>query len=141
MTTPSLPTDAAATSEGPVLPAAADFVLGGRNVSAAQHIAGLLSAGLLKTAGTPALLLRDEFPGLDPEVLQEIWNRAAAMGFYAGRVYADPERHRQELMRLQERYREAAFEAMGAMVGRSLRLVQAAHPADDEGGREHWGEV
>lgn len=136
MTTPSLPKQDAGTSEE--LPAsAADFVLGGRNVSAGQHIAGLLSAGLLETAGTPRELPRDLFPDADPDLVQQIWDRAAAMGFYAGQVYADPGRRRKELMRLQERYRQAAFEAMGAMVGRSLSLVTAAHPADDGGPRGH----
>ncbi|MFD1309084.1 hypothetical protein [Streptomyces kaempferi] len=137
MTTPSLPTDAAATSEGPVPPSSADFVFGGRNVSTGQHIAGLLNAGQLESVGTPRKLPQDIWPDVDPAVVQEIWDRGAATGWRAAQYAAAPRFYRDELTRLQGQLREAGFEAMGSMVARSLRLVSVAHPADDDEPRGH----
>lgn len=143
MTTPSLPStpatttgwDAAGASEDQVPPSsAADFVCAGRNISTAQYIAGLLNAGELESAGTPRKLPQDLWPDVDQAVVQEIWNRAAATGWRAAQYAAAPRFYRDELTRLQGELAGAGFEAMGPGVGRSLRLVSAAHPADDEVG-------
>jgi hypothetical protein len=139
MTTPSLPKHAAGASEEQTLPSAADFVCGGRHASTAQYLSGLMAAGQLKTAGTPRKLPMDLFPDADPVLVQEIWDRAAAVVWQAAQYAASPRFYRDELTRLQGQLQDAGFEAMGATVGRSLRLVAAAHPADDEvgGTREH----
>jgi hypothetical protein len=76
----------------------------------------------------------DLFPEADPVLVQEIWDRAAAVVWQAAQYAAAPRFYRDELTRLQGQLAEAGFEAMGAMVGRSLRLVRAEHPADDEVG-------
>jgi hypothetical protein len=137
MTTPSLPTPTAGNDEVRVPPSAVDFVCGGRNTSTAQHIAGLLNAGQLETVGTPRKLPMDLFPDVDPAVVQEIWDRACVVAWRAAQYAAAPRFYRDQLARLQGQLREAGFEAMGAMVGRSLRIASVPHPADDEDAREH----
>jgi len=143
MTTPSLPSSAVTTTgsagAAQLPPSAADFVCGGRNASTAQHIAGLLNAGQLETVGTPRKLPMDLFPDVDPAVVQEIWDRACVVAWRAAQYAAAPRFYRDELTRLQGQLRDAGFEAMGAMVGRSLRLVAADHPADADSvaEREH----
>lgn len=139
----TVPSSSAATaadgSSGQVPLSAVDFVMAGRHTSTAQHIAGLMAAAQLDTAGTPRKLPADLFPGVDPAVVQEIWDRACVVAWRASQFAAAPRFHRDALTRLQEQLQEAGSVAMGAMVGRSLRSVAAVHPADEEAGveREH----
>jgi ammonia channel protein AmtB len=77
---------------------------------------------------------------VDPVVVQRIWERALAVGLYAGRLHAAPRLHRDQMLRVQEEFAAAGFHAMGGLVGRSRRLVapeQQAHPADGEDARGH----
>lgn len=143
MSTPSLspaPNTPAGSSAAVQVPSsAADFVCAGRNVSTGQYIAGLMAAAQLETVGTPRKLPMDVFPDVDPGVVQEIWDRACVVAWRASQYAAAPRFFRDELTRLQGELGEAGFAAMGAMAGRSLRLVSADHPADSEVGveREH----
>jgi hypothetical protein len=108
-------------------------------VSTAQHIAGLLNAGQLKTVGTPRKLPQDIWSDVDPAVVQEIWDRGAATGWRAAQYAAAPRFYRDELARLQGQLQDAGFEAMGRMVARSRVAAERApewHPADGEEGRE-----
>lgn len=141
MTTPPLipavtPSDSADQPADPPV----DMVLSGRAVSTGAHIAGLILAAQLDTVGTPRKLPRDLFAGADPELVQEIWDRAMVVGVRAGQLMGAPRFNRDRLARLQGQLVEAGHQAMGGMVGRSLSVAVRApewHPVDDEVGREH----
>jgi hypothetical protein len=143
-TSPSSPvaassSSASAAEEPPAVPPV-DFVLAGRAVSTGAHIAGLIAAAQLDTVGTPRKLPADLFPGVDPAVVQEIWDRAMVVGVRAGQLMTAPRFNRDKLARLQGQLQEAGFLAMGGMAGRSRVVAERApewHPADDEDGREH----
>jgi hypothetical protein len=129
----------ASTEQPPAAPPV-DFVLAGRAVSTGAHIAGLIAAAQLDTVGTPRKLPADLFPGVDPAVVQEIWDRALVVGVRAGQLMTAPRFNRDRLARLQGELAEAGHAAMGGMVGRSRVVAERApewHPADDEIGREH----
>ncbi|MFD9004484.1 hypothetical protein ACFV0T_26585 [Streptomyces sp. NPDC059582] len=117
-----------------------DAVLGGRAMSSGEFLAGLIAVGMLETVGRPDKLAADLFPGVDPVVVQEIWNRALAVGLYAGRVSSAPRLYRDQMLRAQEDFAAVGFHAMAGLGGRSLRLVapeSAAHPADGEDAAGH----
>jgi hypothetical protein len=118
----------------------ADAVLGGRAMSSGVFLAGLIADGQLETVGRPDKLAADLFPGEDPAVVQQIWERALAVGFYAGRLSSAPRLYRDQMVRVQGEFEAAAFHAMGGLVGRSRRLVapeSGGHPADGEDVRGH----
>lgn len=122
------------TSESP----AVDVALARRAVSDAEHIAGLIVAGQLDTAGTPDRLPMDLFPGVDPEVVARVWQRALVVGIRAGQMSQSPRFRRDQLARLQGELAEAGHFAMAGLVGRSRRVADAApvwHPADSESAR------
>jgi len=52
-----------------------------------------------------------------------VWDRALAVGLYAGRVSVAPRFRRDELTRLQGELDAAGFVVMGRLVGRSRALV------------------
>lgn len=145
--TPITPSPSAASSEvsglevsGPdVEVMLRDAVLGGRAMSSGQFLAGLVANGQLETVGRPDKLARDMFPGVDPETVQAVWDRALAVGFHAGRTSAAPRLFRDQMERIGDAFTKAGFHAMGGMVARSRRLVapESAHPADSDTGREH----
>jgi hypothetical protein len=124
-----------------------DAVLTGRAMSsgqflagAGQFLAGLIVAAELETVGRPEKLTADLFPDVDPAVVQEIWDRAVAVGFHAGRASVSSGRFTEdELARVRAKFEEAGFHAMGGLVARSGRLVARARraPADGEIAREH----
>lgn len=127
---PASPDDADAVS--------VDVVLSVRARSSAEYLAGLLAAGELETAGAARRLPVDEWPGVDPVVVQEIWDRACATAWAASRVAGAPWLYRDRLQGLQKALSEAGFRAMAGLVGRSRELVvRAGHPADGEIAREH----
>jgi hypothetical protein len=117
----------------------ADSVFTGRAMSSGQFLAGLLANGQLETVGRPDRLPQDLFPGVDPAVVQQIWDRALAVGLHAGRRSASPRLYRDEMDRVAGQYAEIGYVAMGGSVARSRRLVapESVHPADGEQGREH----
>jgi len=94
----------------------------------------------LDTVGRPDRLARDMWPDVDPVVVQEIWDRALAVGLHAGRRSASPRLYRDEMDRVAGQLAEAGFHAMAGLVSRSRRLVApevASHPADGEAGHGH----
>jgi hypothetical protein len=117
----------------------ADAVFTGRAMSSGQFLAGLLANGQLATVGRPDRLPQDLFPGVDPMVVQSIWDRALAVGLHAGRRSASPRLYRDEMDRVAGQYAEIGYVAMGDSVARSRRLVapEVSHPADGEEGRGH----
>ncbi|MEV5915803.1 hypothetical protein AB0M00_43840 [Streptomyces chartreusis] len=131
-TTPDLPT----AGHGQAADAAyADGVLAGRAMSAGEYLAGLVMHGQLETVARPDRLPEDLFSHVPAEVVRAVWERALAVGFYAGRVSATPRLYRDEMDRVQGELAAIGFEAMARSVGRSRRLV-AAHPADGETARD-----
>lgn len=114
----------------------ADAVYVGRASSSGEFLAGLIVNGQLHTAGRPERLPADLFPEVDPEVVQRIWDRALAVGLYAGRVSAAPRLYRDQMARHAAELEAVGWEAMGRAVDRSRRLVapELTHPADGESG-------
>jgi hypothetical protein len=118
--------------------AQADMVLGGRTTATAHHLVGLIAAAQLDTVGTPRKLARDLFPGVDPAVVQEIWDRSAAVHYRAGQMAGAPRFHRDTLARLQSQLAEAGFAAMARQVQQAVAIAVREHPADDASdGRDH----
>lgn len=117
----------------------ADAVFTGRAMSSAEFLTGLLVNAQLETVGRPDKLPADLFPGVDPVVVQTIWDRALAVGLHAGRVHAAPRLYRDQMERIAGQFAEAGYRAMGGSVARSRRLVapESTHPADDESKRGH----
>jgi len=117
----------------------ADAVFTGRAMSSAEFLTGLLVNAQLETVGRPDKLPQDLFPGVDPVVVQRIWDRALAVGLHAGRVQAAPRLYRDQMERIAGQYAEVGYLAMGGSVARSRRLVapESAHPADGDQGRGH----
>jgi hypothetical protein len=103
-----------------------DTVLGERARSSGEFLAGLIAAGELATVGSPRLLPQDLFPDGDPELVRVVWDRALAVGLYAGRVSVMPRFRRDELARIQEQLCAAGFRVMGGMVGGSRGLVEGS---------------
>lgn len=117
-----------------------DAVLAGRAMSSGQFIAGLIANAELETVSRPDRLPRDLWPDVDPVVVQEIWDRALAVGLHAGRRSSSPRLYRDEMQRMAGVLADAGFHAMGGLVSRSRRLVApegASHPADGEAGHGH----
>ncbi|MGW4270778.1 hypothetical protein ACWEGQ_00070 [Streptomyces seoulensis] len=115
-----------------------DAVLAGRAMSSGQFLAGLIAHAELETVGRPDRLAVDLFPGVDPVVVQEIWDRALAVGLHAGRRAGAARFYRDELDRVAGLLAEAGFVAMAGLVSRSRRLVAPeVHPSDGEDGRGH----
>ncbi|MCX4911901.1 hypothetical protein [Streptomyces sp. NBC_00878] len=126
-------------SDGPVPRAVTDAVLAGRAICSGEYLAGLILAAQLDTVGTPRKLARDLFPGVDPVVVQRIWDRALVVGVRAGQLMGSPRFNRDKLARLRGELLEAGHHAMGPMLGRVLSVAERApewHPEDEEIGRE-----
>lgn len=132
--TPAGAADAAAGCEVTTV----DAVLAGRARSAGEFLAGVLAAAELDTAGTARKLPADTWPSVDPEVVQEIWNRACVVTWRAAQFAGSGWLYRDRLEAVQAQLEEAAYVVMGSLVGRSRRLVapELTHPADGEQGRD-----
>lgn len=118
----------------------ADAVLGGRAAVDGAHIAGLIAAAQLDTAGRPDRLPQDLFPDVDPEVVQRVWQRALVVGIRAGQLMQAPRFRRDQLARLQGELEAAGFAAMGGAVARVRVAADRSperHSIDGESGREH----
>lgn len=117
-----------------------DSVLAGRAMSAGAFLAGLIANAQLETVGRPDKLAVDLWPEADPALVQQIWNRALAVGLHAGRRSASPRLYRDEMDRIAGQFAAAGFHAMGGSVGRSRRLVapeRGVHPVDGEQAHGH----
>ena len=115
-----------------------DSVSTGRNMGAGAHIAGLLTAAQVATAPTPAALLKDLWPEVDPAMVQAIYDRGVEVGWRGAQYYAAPRLHGEELARVQAECEAAGHEAMRGMVARSRVLAaRSRHPGDGEIAREH----
>lgn len=114
-----------------------DAVCAGRNMGAGAYIAGLLTGAQAATAPTPQALLKDAWPGVDPAVVQAIYERGVEVGWRGAQLYAAPRLHGAELAEVQDRLAKAGFEAMRGLVARSRELATRRHPVDGSIGREH----
>ncbi|CQR59199.1 hypothetical protein [Streptomyces leeuwenhoekii] len=116
----------------------ADAVLTGRNMGAGAYIAGILTGAQAATAPTPQALLKDMWPGVDPAVVQAIYERGVEVGWRGHALYQAPRLSGAELAEAQERLRAAGFEAMRGLVARSRELAgRRLHPADGEAAGGH----
>lgn len=139
MTTHPAITPAGDNTEGQVLEDAGfetmrtDAVCAGRAMSSGAFLAGLISNAQLGTVGRPERLARDLWPDVDPVVVEEIWDRALAVGLHAGRRSVSPRLYRDEMDRIAGALADAGFHAMAGLVSRSRRLVAPeGHPVDVE---------
>ncbi|MGW7630533.1 hypothetical protein ACWGKO_16585 [Streptomyces griseoincarnatus] len=140
MTTTPFTHDAAAPFDGPSAEeveafrvVSADAVLAGRAMSSGEFLAGLIASALLEEVGRPEKLPTVMWADQDPQVVQEIWQVALAVGLHAGRRSSNARLYRDELDRVQESLRKAGFDAMAGLVSRSRRLVAPeGHPVDVE---------
>ncbi|MEU9578782.1 hypothetical protein [Streptomyces chilikensis] len=119
----------------------ADLVLGGRAMATSQHLAGIIALAQLDTAGRPGKLPHDLFPGVDPEVVQMVWERAFTVGFRAAQFAGAPRYNRDKLERLRGELEAAGFTAMAGLSRRVVtedqEIPPAPHPRDEEEAREH----
>lgn len=106
--------------------ARADLVAAGLATSSAGFLAGLMADGMLDAVGRPEKLPRFLFPGVDPAVVDEIFNLGAAAGFRAGRVHANPGFRRDELEAHRAGLAEVGFRAMAGRVARSAATASRA---------------
>lgn len=115
-----------------------DEVLARRARSSGQYLAGLIADAELETAARPDRLPQDLFPDVDPSVVQAIWDRALAVGLYAGRVSSAPRLHRDQMARVQGQFAAIGYTAMAGLVSGSRRLVAPdhVHPADVDVARD-----
>ncbi|MFE1949956.1 hypothetical protein ACFW9D_05740 [Streptomyces sp. NPDC059524] len=112
-----------------------DLVLGGRAILSGEYVAGLILAAQLDTAGTPRKLPTDLFPDADPVLVQEVWDRAMAVGVRCGRMLSTPRLSRDVLARLRDDLARAGHAAMAGMVARAAATAALTHPADGESAR------
>jgi hypothetical protein len=120
--------------------ATVDLVLTGRVMCTGAYIAGLLAAGLVRSAATPHSLAKDLWPDVDPAIVQEIFDRGCATGWMGHELYQAPKLRGAELRSAQKVLSEMGHLAMGPLVARSQAVAERFpewHPADGEDGREH----
>ena len=132
------PTTESAAEDAGFQAAMVDAVSTGRNMGAGAYIAGLLTAAQVATAPTPAAVLKDLHPDLDPAVVQAIYDRGIEVGWRGHAYYQAPRMHGEELARVQAECEAAGHEAMRGMVARARVLAsRSRHPGDGEIAREH----
>ncbi|MFE6126697.1 hypothetical protein ACFQ6Q_00270 [Streptomyces sp. NPDC056437] len=113
--------------------------------SSGAFLAGLIAAGMLDHVGTPKLLptlLFPEFPNADPALIQAVWDRALPVGFRCGQLAAYPKWTPEGLDRMRQALREAGYEGMGRLAGRSANTIRprtqtGVHPADTDHPHTH----
>ncbi|MFF6903481.1 hypothetical protein [Streptomyces hydrogenans] len=108
--------------------AAVDRTLADRAASSAEFLAGILAAAMLDTEGQPTKLPSLLFPDVDPDVVQQVWDKALVVGYRMGRISARPQWDAAGLRRLRAALADAGYEAMAGQADRSLATLQ--HPAD-----------
>ncbi|MGW1468522.1 hypothetical protein ACWCPT_29770 [Streptomyces sp. NPDC002308] len=113
-------------------PADADRALAERCQTLGDYLAGLLAAGTMAAAGTPAKLPEFLFPHIDPVVARAIYDAGATVGFQAGRLHARDRWAPGALDRAQDALQEAGFIAMGGLAARSRTVHAPRHPGDDD---------
>ncbi|MFI0929652.1 hypothetical protein ACH4TP_37875 [Streptomyces sp. NPDC021012] len=111
----------------------ADRALADRAASSGEYLAGILAAAMLDTVGQPEKLPALLFPGLDPNAVELVWEKALVVGYRLGRLIERPRWDTASLRRLRTALADAGYEAMDSQVARSLATV---HPADTEPVRE-----
>ncbi|MFH9425996.1 hypothetical protein [Streptomyces sp. NPDC017529] len=112
--------------------AAVDRALAGRAVTSATMLTGLLTAGMLDTAGQVDRLPMLLWPDVPEDVLAEIWGRALAVGFLAGRITGAPRWRPEELDAAQRALADAGYTAMARQVAVTASHGRGAHPADTD---------
>lgn len=137
-TTEPTPADTSTTGDTDVV----DTVLLHRARTTADVLTGLITAGTLRRAGQPEQLPTLLWPEVDPQVVTEIWNAAAAVGFYAGTVVASPRWKPEQLDRARTALADAGYLAMGHAVEAAAyaapsRTPAPAPPDDATGARPH----
>lgn len=96
-----------------------DAVLVHRARTSAQYLEGLIAAGMLERAGQPQHLPALLFPDTHPDTVQDIWNTAFAVGYWAGRNAGRPAWDTASLDRLRTALHDAGYTGMGRLVERT----------------------
>ena len=98
----------------------ADLLAAGRLTLAGQYLAGLLAAGAAASVSSPRALVGDTLPGVDPAVVQAIFDRGVATGWSARGFYGQRRFQAEALVVQRACLEEAGWHAMGGLVGRSV---------------------
>lgn len=121
-------------------PAAVDAALAHLATTSADILTGLITAGLLHTAGTPTKLPALLWPDTDPAVVQHIWNTALATGLWAGQQRGRPRWEPESMDQALTDLMAAGYTAMAGKV-RTAAAHGRRHPADIEPpARDHQDE-
>ncbi|KIF66263.1 hypothetical protein HY68_36770 [Streptomyces sp. AcH 505] len=113
----------------PANPTVVDQALTERCEDSGQYLAGLIAKGMLDHVGRPTRLPEVMFPDVDPDVVRRIWDMALPVGYLAGKMTARPQWTAEGLNRLRGELRDAGYEGMARLTGRSASVH---HPADGE---------
>lgn len=131
MTTPAQPANAADV----------DQALAQRATDSGQQIAGLITAAMLDTAGSPSKLPQYLFPDADPALVQKVWEAAIVVGYRAGKLATAPRFNRDTLARLHAALTDAGHHAMGRLIAQTRTALPPppVHPADETAGHTRGG--
>lgn len=95
----------------------------------AAAVAGYLTAAMLEEAGRPDRLPALLWPDADPELVQQIWEKAAAVCTLAARRLAGPRWDTAGLEKAEEALREAGWHAMARRIRAATACAPSQHPA------------
>ncbi|MFD3516305.1 hypothetical protein [Streptomyces sp. NPDC058657] len=110
-----------------------DSVLAERCGSAGEYLAGLLAAAQLDTVARPNQLPEDLFSHLDPWDVRQVWDRALAVGYRAGKMASNPQWTTEGLDRMRRALADAGYGQMATQAARSHRTTTPrTHPADPD---------
>lgn len=98
---------------------AVDAALVDRARTSAEYLQGLITQGMLETAGTPAHLPELLFEHLDPDAVRQVWDTALAVGYRAGKAAHRPDWDTATLDRLRQALLDAGYRGMARTVERT----------------------
>jgi len=113
-------------------PQDADTQLAALAATSSTVLEGFVAAGMLDVVGQPAKLPTLMWPDADQALVQDIWNRALAVGYRAGRFAGSPRWDAAALNRLRAALTDAGFDAMARAVDVTMATAPSQHPADRE---------
>lgn len=109
-----------------------DGPLAARAATSATVLNGIIAGGMLESVGQPSKLPTLIWADADQELVLDIWNRALAVGFRAGRFAGGPRWDAATLTRLRAQLADAGFVAMARAMDMTMAAAPSQHPADRE---------
>lgn len=112
----------------------ADQVLAGRARDAAEHLAALITHGMLQHTARPDRLPELLYPNIPPDHVRAVWDAALAVGYYAGQLAARPRWQPDALRTARTALTDAGYTTMAT----TTRSTGDPHtPAPGEPGTPH----